>query len=438
MLGVTPNTNNVVDIARTIQPIIIGGSTSVLIYLSSKKIFKSEIYGYLSAILFAVSPGVYAYSRFAYPDHYVYFFSAAVMYFLIRYLDNQLKKDLVLAAVFTSLAFSVKYSGIFLLVPVMVATHFGVTSNANRLSRLKISLLDARWPLAFACLAFFIVNLSAFLQPKLFIDGLLFNSSNYASFSGGFFENFVYYFIILCGISFGMLSLPFLLMGWFELYRKNIEIFVVLISFPLALMLYLSTLGLALNRNMSIALPFVVIPLTAAIKFLVNGFKAQNRTRRITVSLAISLVIGAGALQFSQSFQRDFQSDSRVVAHKWIDENLDRELIIGTNEFCSGHSPAHGLGFETIQDASFSKNLPLYVVNSYWNSPFDPYYKEATPYWLELDQKYIHFYHFNDTKVSRFARDETRIEDLVPAGYFLVKSFTSNGPDVLILRKEPE
>jgi 4-amino-4-deoxy-L-arabinose transferase-like glycosyltransferase len=77
-----PNSTNVIDLARSIQTVIIGGSTSVFIYLSGKKLFKSESYGYVSGIFFIVSPGFYAYSRFAYPDHFIYFFRLEFYIFL--------------------------------------------------------------------------------------------------------------------------------------------------------------------------------------------------------------------------------------------------------------------------------------------------------------------------------------------------------------------
>jgi len=436
--GFAPNSTNVIDIARSIQTVIIGGSTSVFIYLSGKKLFKGEAYGYVSGILFIVSPGFYAYSRFAYPDHFIYFFSAGVLYFLIRYLDNKLKTDLILAAVFASLALSVKYTGVFLFVPIIIATYLGTAPKANSLSRLKNGLLSLGWPIAISGFIFILINLSALLQPKLFINGILFNSSNYNNFSGQFFENLTYYFIASYGISFGLLGSPLILMGLFDQFKKNWGVFLILVSFPMTFMFYLSTFGLSLNRNISIALPFLIIPLVASIKLLVNKFATGGFKVRLFVSFILIFAIGFGTGQFFYSLYRDFHKDSSVLANKWIGENLDGFAVIGINSGCSGESPADGFGFETVHDPEISQNLSIYVLNSYWDNPFSPYYRDSRPYWLELDQKYIHFYHFNDKRIAVFPKNRIIIERLVPAGYVLEKIFSSNGPDIIIIRKETE
>lgn len=434
--GLAPNSTNVIDIARVFQTLIIGGSTSVFIYLSAKKLFKSEAYGYVAGILFILSPGLYAYSRFAYPDHFIYFFSAGVLYFLIRYLDYNFKTDLILAAVFASLAFSVKYSGIFLFVPIILSAYLVARPKDKLLSRLKNSLLNLGWPLTIASFTLLVTNISALLQPKLFIAGVLSNAENYNNFSGRFYENVVYYLIASYGISFGLLSFPFILMGLLVQYRNNWNVFLILVSFPLALMFYLSTYGLALNRNISIVLPFIVIPLTASIKYLMFKFVHGGFKVRLIVSCAMILVIGFGTGQFLYSLKKDFNNkDSSALAHNWIDENLDRTAIIGINSACNGDSPAQNLGFETVYDPEISQQLSIYVLTSYWDHPFIPYYRDSRPYWLELDQKYIHFYHFSDKRIMVFPKNKPSIEELVPMGYVLEKSFESNGPDILILRK---
>ena len=124
------------------------------------------------------------------------------------------------------------------------------------------------------------------------------------------------------------------------------------------------------------------------------------------------------------------------MAHNWIDENVDKSVTVGINSGCSGESPADGLGIKTVNDPEISQNLPIYVLNSYWDHPFIPFYRDSRPYWLELDQKYIHFYHFNDKRIVFFPEEEISIQRLVPSGYALEKIFTSNGPDIIIIRKD--
>jgi hypothetical protein len=343
-----------------------------------------------------------------------------------------------LAAVFASLALSVKYTGIFLFVPIIIATYLGSAPKAKPFSRLRSGLMNLVFPLGIAVSILMVVNLSALLEFELFKEAIIFNSNNYGNFSGGFVSNLTYYLVTSYGISFGLLSLPLILMGLFHQYKKNSELFLVLVSFPMTLMLYLSTLGLALNRNISITLPFIVVSLTAAIKLLVSKFANGGFKVRIVVSTFIALVVGFGAGQFFYSLHRDFQKDSSILAHNWIGQNLNRSMIIGINSGCSGESPADGLGFVTVNDPEISQRLPIYVLNAYWENPFTPYYRDSRPFWLELDQKYIHFYHFADRRMIVSPIDKSSFEELVPVGYVLEESFTSNGPDILILRRITE
>ena len=112
-----------------------------------------------------------------------------------------------------------------------------------------------------------------------------------------------------------------------------------------------------------------------------------------------------------------------------------RESQWGIQHLCSGESPADGLGFVTVNENETSEVLQIYSLNEYWENPFTSYCKDSRPFWLELDEKYIHFYHFTYKKITFCPHDKARIEELVPEGYILRKSFTANGSDASILRR---
>ena len=65
----------------------------------------------------------------------------------------------------------------------------------------------------------------------------------------------------------------------------------------------------------------------------------------------------------------DFKTDSRIVAESWIQENIvfNSSTTFGTNEGCSGDSPATKTG-ETIYDPNFDLGLDYYILNDYWSS----------------------------------------------------------------------
>ena len=434
LLGITPDPVNVVLIGRMVQTLLIGGLTSIFLYLTGLKLFSRRIFGILSALVFIISPSVYAYSRFAYPDHYVYFFSAGVLYFLTRYLQGE-RSNFVLssAIVLGALGFSVKYSGLFLAVPIIVAMFIGANTDGRGVNRTRNFGVDLLKLFGLGSITLLIVNYSAVANPRLFMDGLMYNSNNYANFPGTFSGAFSYYFFSAYVISFSFLGVLLISIGHLYVYQKFRSFFWVLISFPLSLMTYLSTLGLVLNRNVSILIPFIVISITAGIKFVTEDFSKKKISLRVSILSLLVVSTVVCLIQLTHSVNRDLKQDSRILAQRWISENVEKSTTIGTNEFCSGVSPADNAGFTTVLDGNFEQKLPVYVLNSYWHSPLSPYYQNSIPFWLQFDQKYIHFYHFNDREILRLPKIGRNIIDYIPSGYRLEEFISSNGPDIVIV-----
>jgi hypothetical protein len=78
-------------------------------------------------------------------------------------------------------------------------------------------------------------------------------------------------------------------------------------------------------------------------------------------------------------------------------------------------------------------NLPVYVFNSYWTGPLSPSYRETKPFWQELEQKQIHFYHFGDRDLLKNSDRSKNLEDYVLKDYKVVKRISEAGPEVVIL-----
>jgi len=139
---------------------------------------------------------------------------------------------------------------------------------------------------------------------------------------------------------------------------------------------------------------------------------------------------------FGTSALHDLKQDSRIPASSWIKENIPNGTVIGIeNRNCSNVSPAVTAGFQTEIDAFLDQKKEYYVFVSYWETPFDDFYRKNVGIFQVVDQKYLHFYHFNDKTIFRLPKEKLSLNDLTPTGYEIIKVISSNGPDVIILKR---
>ena len=114
-------------------------------------------------------------------------------------------------------------------------------------------------------------------------------------------------------------------------------------------------------------------------------------------------------------------------------KNISKDASFGTNEFCSGVSPAESSSNSIHSDKYFSKNLDYYVINSYWNSSIDHLYHGKIPIFLILDQSKIHFNYFNNKNFFSFYAEKPTSKILEK--YSIIKTFTGSGPKIYILKR---
>jgi 4-amino-4-deoxy-L-arabinose transferase-like glycosyltransferase len=431
-IGLFPTHFDVIDLARAVETVALGSATSIFIYLSAIKIFEKRSAGIIAGLVFVLAPGSIAYSRYAYPDHYVYFFSSGVLFYLICFLkDPNRIRYIAAAGLFAGMAISVKYSAVFLSVPVLVAIVTGLRSI------MRFDFWNFAKNLAVLCLstmaAILVFNFSALLNPKEFLAGFFFNVENYSSSTGSFLSGISYYLVVAFVIYFGIPTLPLWIIGSLRILKEKQLFFGTLMVFPIVLVTYLGSLGLVLNRNMSIAIPFIIIPISGAILYIFSSDLVGKSALKIMVRVTFTVAIILSVAQASYGYVRDLRTDSRLVANQWIKNNLNGVETAGINEFCSGQSPAVDVIPQLINDSKMDQKLPVYVLNSYWDSPLAPFYRETKPFWQELEQKQIHFYHFGDRKVLKSGEHSKNLVEYVPSDYEIVQKISGTGPEIVIL-----
>jgi 4-amino-4-deoxy-L-arabinose transferase-like glycosyltransferase len=419
---------------RFLGPVLLGSLTTILVYLIAFEISKNRSVALLAGIFFILSPAVYAYGRISYPDHFIYFFSAGFLYYLLKAIRNSSTfADFAILGIFLGTSASVKYTGIFLLVPFAVVVLAEIYR--NRLDSAKVARSIIRFTataIASAC-TFLLINFSALVEPRAFMAGLRYNIENYENFQGSTLTGAGYYLFVSYIMLFGILGSLAVVVGYAKLCRKGPLFLFVIASFPIFLSSLLALGGLVLNRNMSITIPFVIPVMALGAYSMFHTLRAKLGNN---AAIFCALIFFAQpSYAFGTSALHDLKQDSRLLASPWIKENIPNGTVIGVGGTCSNMSPAQTAGFQTEIDAFLDQKKEYYVFVSYWGSPFDDFYRKNVGIFQVVDQKYLHFYHFNDRKIFRLPKEKLSLNDLTPTGYEIIKVISSNGPDVIILER---
>ena len=431
--------SDILLIGRAIYLLLISVIGVVFIYLTSVQIHESRTAGVVAVFLFLLSPYVFAMSRYWYPDHFIMCFSAGLLYFLIKLLKSKAFSygALVGLASCFALLVSTKYTGLIAGAPIAMMLISRVFQKRNEAWRKDV--LRAVFCISGAgLLIFLLLNFSLFHNFSEFVKGFMYNIHNYDRGSSGNSVNFdgiIFYLAAIYILSFGMLGLPLYIYGYLRLFRQDISVLLVLLSFPVALICTMGLSGIVLNRNVSILFPFTLPTIVGSIIYLASRLKIRSPWRYVLAAY-IGTFLAASFYDVSRMYIRDFRPDSRIVAASWIKENIPPSASVGHNEYCSGPSSAAGHISNLVFDGNLSNRLDYYVINSYWKSTLSPAYR-SEGLLEQKNQKLHHFYNFNDRRLLKNSgpkNSEYAIETLIE-GYELAHRIDSNGPVIYILKK---
>ena len=431
---------NFVVLGRIIYLLLINPLILIFIYLSAVELFQKKIIGLFASLAFLISPLALANSRMWYPDHYIGLFSAALFYFLIKNNKAPFKLlNYLWIGTFLALAISTKYTGL-LLVPiagiVLLINLFWPIYRSRSYTKADFqNLFKLLFIIPISTMAvLIIVNMSAITNTSQFISDFNFNIENYKRHGSLGWHGVIFYLFTLYYLSLGGVGFISIILGYREIYKHHPRLIFLFLT-PVAFATYLGLSGLVLFRNMTIFLPLIFLIAGVGINCLYQYMSAGSKKQKIFAVLVLTGIVFSQIPQLALTIKRDFDIDSRVLAEDWLKKNIPTTAMIGTNEFCAGPSPAKIAGFKTQIDPLMNNDLDYYVFDSYWASIFEPFYKGNKGVLQEWDQKYLHFYFLNDIDIFRWKSDSVQIASMVPPGYHLIKRFQSNGPDVLILKK---
>ena len=425
---------------RMLLCVLINSLAIFFVYGAATTLFGNKVVGLYSAAAFMFSPLVISTSRYWYPDSYVIFFAAGTVFFLSKILINsKIWVNYLFIGIFLALTISVKYSGIFFLFPIGLIFLINLIKiiYSKKYQEIKFFAISALIVLLSFLALLMILNISAFFKWDLFLQAFNWNINNYSPQSNVNTKGIYYYLIVLFILSFGLMGAPVFIFGYLKIILRN-PIIMSMVFFPPVLILsYVGgRYGIVVHRNAIIVLPFVLPVFGYGLNELISI--VTNRKSCLPIKIVIIAFISGLTLVLSlqslSSFSHDLRVDSRVLAYKWISENIPSGSMIGTNEFCSGSSPAEQNKNTLVIDPEMRKNLDYYVFNTYWNSVVDPAYKRKGLLEIE-EQKYIHFYQFNAINLYFSDADQRTLESIIPQEYQILRVLNSNGPDIVILKR---
>ncbi len=438
VLGTVPDLYELTTGGRILMGVLVGAATVFPLYFGVRRLFRDSVAAAAAVLLFAVSPFVYANSQIWYPDTYSCFSTACILYFASRLvMSRPTRKDWALLGVSLAIAASTKYFGLVLgIIPLVVLV--GLLYRRHKVGR---ALIDLRLLLGLGAfsLGFLIVaaalNVGGFIRPGKFKEDFLFNVNNYShatSTSG--WSGIALNAATLTLLSVGILGTILFACGVLVTWKRSPLGALMLLVPSIALVAYMGVQGWVVTRNMMILEPLTLAVIGVGIAWAVRSASQKGRWFQLAVFFVCALTVLLPAKRTAQAVARSSQTDSRVQAENWIRANVPAGASIGTNEFCSGKSPAAEAGFVPVDDGFMQSRLDYYVMNSYWLGMLSPAYFSNRGVLQESDDSLIHYYHFNDRTLWRDFGSVT-VSTNVPQGYRVVKVFHGSGPEIVILGK---
>ena len=418
---------------RLVMNVCIGSAGTIAIAFATKKLSHSYRAALFAACLYALSPGLKAFSRYWYPDHYIYALTSLFILALALFYEKANWHRLFFLSGSLALVISTKYTGLFLFVPL---AFFELSQLRNQprgilnFGSLNRSAIRLGSILGVTMFLFLILNPGALLRNHEFLRDWKFNLNNYEGTSNGI-SGVKFYSTHLFFRSLGMGTFLLLALGVWALRKNVIQRLIPYAVFPIFIVVAFGRSGLAINRNIAIAIPFVILIAAHGLDSVMALQLGSKKTLQKIIKTGICVfLLTPPIMETYDSFAHDFREDSRILANTWLDANIPSGALVGSNEFCSGYAPISRVDLSIINDPWIQQGLEWYVINSYWDSPF------FTAYEVVGEQKYFHFYRFNKPRILRFGNSNPDISSHLPNGYEIVKHFSSNGPDIIVIRRK--
>ncbi|MBI1736126.1 MAG: glycosyltransferase family 39 protein [Candidatus Rokubacteria bacterium] len=416
-----------VIVARLLTVVGLGASTPVVIWRIGVRFVDPRV-GVTAALVATLSPMALGLSRIHYPDHYLPFFAAALLYCawaLIR--SPRALGWYVACGALVGVLVSVKYTGgLFALL--LLAAHVLRAREQRSVRALFAPELALAGLVGLA--TFVVANPFVVIEYPSFLAALRFHREHYGAGHVGLeaLNGYRFHAELLLLTSFGVLgALPWLL-GLVRSLRSWERLLLLALP-PLAYVLLLGSYKAAINRNVSGVLPMVFLTMGIGIAYLLER---SARVPAVRVAI-VALLLAEPLARTGWSLANDFQPDGRAAAARWLSANVPHGSAVGFSAACWG-LPVNPKEFDLRLYAMPARLAPgecldYYVMDSWFYEHYGPGNSVfAVPVYAE------HVF-LNTGGVSYVAI--RRAQDAFLAGFTAVKTFDARGhygPTVTVYR----
>ena len=429
--------NGTLQLGRFFMTSLVGATTAPLVYLTIREVHRSKYVALFGSLLTVFSPAMFVLGQFWYPDHYLSSSIAAILYITFRFRRTKRIRDALLLGVCIGCALSIKTSSIsvaawsFLVIAVSqdggsrLSAQGCLVEVKNRIRELLAVSLSA-------LLSLLLLNFSLFINFDLWQEAMKYNSTNYQGSFG--FKGIVMHLLLGAATPVGVAGIVGIVFYGTHGFRNRFLIvpnFLILslLAIPIVNSFIFGLSGHIIYRNISSGLVPTVIVATIGLSHLLQIFHSRNKGFGLSIGIVLLLPI---MLEISTFVLTKLADDSREIAQNAIPSLISKDEVIGTNEFCSGDSPALVAGYETVYDPHLSAGIDVFLINSYWSSPLSELYTEsgflldAHFYWFDV----VDFRIFNRVKPSR-----EDLEDRLPHNFDVLEIFRGSGPDMILVKR---
>ncbi len=251
------------------------------------------------------------------------FFVIVALWAAVRIAREPVRRDYVVAGIAIGLAASSKYTGFFLLLPLVVAHVLGAGRRRHHALAIAAGI---------ACVTFAFTSPFVLLDFREFWSALSYERSHMAEGHFGVAQtsSWIAYGKALAG---RVVSIPVVLaamagMGWLA-FRRRDRGAIALLVFLLTYLVIVASWRMRADRYLLPVLPVLLVFAAAPMAALLDS---KTRLRRVT---AVLLILAVGAVDLGRHGRAvaAMHADARTEAANWIDANIPHGAFILTEHY---------------------------------------------------------------------------------------------------------
>lgn len=365
-------------LAARVANVFVGAAIVTLTGLIGRRISGATA-GLIAAVLVAIVPLSVETTTVVRNDPGMVLAVLGTVYCALVFEDGRRRSSLVAAGVLAGVATAIKYSSMFAIVPVLIATGTGGTLR-QRMVRSSVAILGF-------CAAIAITNHFVWADFPNFLRQLTAQVALTASGHWAATANpSAFYLMVLERFGPGVLMLW--LAGTFTIYAlctRKVPLW-IFVSFPLLYLWFMTQRPAQFPRWVFPLVPFVAIAGAAALSAIVRyaaaiTARAGRRRARVLSRAAIAILIGVFLAQPAWngivSFSRRVTPPTHAIVEQWLDAHASPGSVVASDlhflDFSKSKLTVRRLDFETVMPAGDITQLAgadwLVVPEPYFGNP---------------------------------------------------------------------